>query len=102
MKNSRKVIEKLVELASNDQLPLDLNELSPSHFDFLDEKENIGGFTIEDIKDMAHQVDQDLTEEQYKKVMFKLEKEFNAQIGVNWDVIESAVHRTIAEDENKS
>ena len=96
MKNSRKVIEKLVELASNDQLPLDLNELSPSHFDFLDEKENIGGFNRLDIRTMAEeQMNKDITEEQVNEVFATLERQFDASIGISWDTIEHQINEVL-------
>ena len=36
MKNSRRICEILVNLAVNDELPMDMNELSPDHFLELD------------------------------------------------------------------
>ena len=38
MKISRQIVDKLVELAIEDKIPMDMSELSPDHFAFLDEQ----------------------------------------------------------------
>lgn len=89
MVNSKKVIEKLIELAANDQIPSDMHELSPEHFAFLDEQEQVGGFKKSDIKSYAsEQMSITLTDEQIDQAFFQMKKNFDASKGMDWEQIE--------------
>lgn len=62
MRNSRKVIDKIVEMSSNDELPMDLNELSPEHFNFLDRKEHHITMTVKMVVKAEPEADMDMFE----------------------------------------
>jgi len=57
----------------------------------LQEKETVGEFTIEDIYSQAEERGIKLTEEQGLDIMNYLQHNFDANIGINWDVISLAI-----------
>lgn len=96
MKNSQKVLEKLIELASNDLIPSDMGELSPEHFQFLDELKNVGGFTIKDVKDFVeNQMEYNVTDDQVDDILNLMEHDFDASVGMKWENIEYYANKVL-------
>lgn len=95
MKNSRRIKEILVELAANDQLPLDMNELDTSLFSEFDVEDNVGGFTRNDVETHADEMGEHLTDQAIDSVMARMNRRFDASIGMNWDVIEDCIREEL-------
>ena len=105
MKNSRRIKEILVELAVNDQLPSDMNELDTTLFAEFDvELEiTIGGFNKIDVETMAtEQLNLKITDEQVCEVMDMMDSRFDASLGMNWDVIENCINEVLGTNKNRT
>jgi len=92
MKNSKRIKEVLVQLAVDDKLPLDLNELDSTIFAFADQNDTIGGWSLEDVYHKAKEMERELSEEDAINIFSELEHRFDASIGISWDTVEFCIN----------
>ena len=99
MKNSYKIKQILVDLAANDKIPSDMNQLDPSIFFEFDEPdepdERVGGFRKSDIKFSASQREITLTPEELDTVFSQLKKLDGEEIGIGWTTIEDTIAKVL-------
>jgi hypothetical protein len=53
---------------------------------------------IDDIKDAAKQIGRKVTNDQAVRVMYHVTHTFDANFGINWDVIETSIREILLED----
>lgn len=95
MKNSKRVKEILVQLAADDKLPLDMNELDSSLFASIDEEPSVGKWIINDVYHKAKSMGKKLTKEQANDIFGIMEDHFDASTGMSWDTIEYCIRKVI-------
>ena len=54
-------------------------------------------WSVDDVKEMADNLDVTLTDEQAKEVLERMDSNFDATVGNNWDVMEYYIHEVSAE-----
>lgn len=57
---------------------------------------------VDDVLDLAQQMGFDITDEQAVRVMYHVTHTFDANFGINWDVIETSILEILLEDNLKN
>ena len=57
-------------------------------------------WTVEDVRTQAKEAEHELTEDQCKQVLWRVQHRQDANIGVNWDTIGNAIKEVLKEDES--
>jgi len=101
MKNSYKIKQILVDLAADDKIPSDMNQLDTSLFEEFDNmketeefdnmKETVGGFQRGDIQGVLDGMEITLSEEKFDALFEYLRNNHDASTGMTWDSIEISV-----------
>jgi hypothetical protein len=107
MKNSQKVKKILVELAVDDKLPTDMNDLDTSLFSEIDGNEVICGWTRNDVSTVADYMEEDdivsdVTEDEIDAVFEMIRLQFDASIGMNWETIEGYLQEVVSNRKDKT
>lgn len=103
MKNSTKIKAILVQLAMNDQLPMDMNQLDESLFSQFDDDPNTIKISwhIDDVKGHAELMEVEINDEEAREILSGIEADHDASIGVNWENIEYHIQEFVDERDSK-
>lgn len=91
---------KQIEL--NEETAAILGKFLQDHYNYQPEikNPNTAGWSIEDIIEHAQADDLEISKEQAEEVLNYMEQQFDATIGINWDVIAEAIHSVLNETNN--
>ncbi len=88
MSNSDRVKAILVEMAINDELPSDMNDLDSNLFSFCDPEPEAFGYNVVDIIERAEESDVKVTKGQAIGILELINRRGDCNNGVAWDDID--------------
>lgn len=98
MKNSDRIKQILVQLAENDRLPKNMNDLDQNLFN---EFNTFFGYSQTDIIEYADNIGYELTQFEVDQVQARCEKYFNAENGLTWYDIEYHIEKVVEDRINR-
>lgn len=100
--NSHRIKALLVELATADKLPLDMNDLDPAVFSEFDEEMEVGGFKAYDFEFYANDtLGVTLSPKELEDAMYLSEKRFDANYGFDWATMDVRLTEILDESRGK-
>jgi hypothetical protein len=83
---------RLVEMAIDGTLPLDMNELCFENFPEVKENRIVWGWSIEDVHTRAKMHDLELNDKDAEEILEIFEHRGDASVCISWDTMDYAIH----------